>query len=127
VSAATGRVDLHRAFIVAQVALSLTLLVVSSLCLRSHLRIVGIGVTPRHLHRELLRHASRLVGVGIALSVAAPLLVTPALGTFLVELSPADPVAFVPGAAMLMLVAFIASYLPGGRVARVDPLPALRE
>lgn len=37
-----GRVRLRSAFVVAQVALSLLLLVVSSLCLRSQLRIVGI-------------------------------------------------------------------------------------
>jgi putative ABC transport system permease protein len=88
---------------------------------------MALGATPRQLHREVLRHASRLVGAGIALGVAASLLVTPALGTFLAGLSPADPVAFVAGAAVLMLVAFIASYLPARRVSRVDPLLALRE
>ena len=38
-----------------------------------------------------------------------------------------DTVAFVTAAAVLMIVACGASYLPARRVARVDPLLALRE
>jgi putative ABC transport system permease protein len=41
---ATGRVDLRSTFIVQQVAVSLTLLVVASLCLRSQMRIVDIDL-----------------------------------------------------------------------------------
>ena len=88
---------------------------------------IALGATSRQLHLEVLRHAARLVGGGIAIGVAASLLVTPVLGTFLAGLSPADPIAFVAAAAVLMLVAFGASYLPARRVARVDPLLALRE
>ena len=88
---------------------------------------MALGATTGQLHREVLRHAGLLVGGGIALGVAASLLVTPALATFLAGVSPADPIAFVAAAAVLMLVAFGASYLPARRVARVDPLVALRE
>lgn len=88
---------------------------------------MALGATARQLHREVLRHAARLVGGGIAIGVAASLLVTPALATFLAGLSPADPIAFVAAAAVLLLVAFGASYVPARRVARVDPLLALRE
>src|SRR5436309_2636001 len=88
---------------------------------------MALGATPRQLHREVLRHAARLVGGGMAIGAAASVLITPALATFLAGLSPADPIAFVAAAAVLMLVAFVASYLPARRVARVDPLLALRE
>ena len=88
---------------------------------------MALGATTRQLHREVLRHAARLVGGGIAIGAAASLLVTPALATFLAGLSPADPTAFVAAAAVLMLVTFGASYLPARRVARVDPLLALRD
>jgi putative ABC transport system permease protein len=88
---------------------------------------MALGATARQLHREVLRHAARLVGGGLAIGAAASLLVTPALATFLAGLSPADPIAFVAAAAVLILVAFVASYLPARRVARVDPLLALRE
>ena len=88
---------------------------------------MALGATTGQLHREVLRHAARLIGGGIAIGIAASLLVTPALGTFLAGLSPVDPIAFVAAAAVLALVAFSASYLPARRVARVDPLLALRE
>ena len=88
---------------------------------------MALGATTRQLHLEVLRHAARLVGGGIAIGIAVSLLVTPALATFLAGLSPADPIAFVAAAAVLMLVAFGASYVPARRVARVDPLLALRE
>jgi ABC-type antimicrobial peptide transport system permease subunit len=73
-----------------------------------------------------MRHAARLVGGGLLIGAAASLLVTPALATFLAGLSPADPLAFAAAAAVLMLIAFAASYWPARRVARVDPLLALR-
>ncbi len=63
---------------------------------------------------------------GIGIGAAMSLLVAPALATFLAGLSPADPTAFLAAAAILMLAAFVASYWPARRVARVDPLVALR-
>ena len=88
---------------------------------------MALGATARQLHLVVLGHAARLVGGGIAIGVAASLLVTPVLATFLAGLSPADPIAFVAAAAILMLVAFGATYVPARRVAQVDPLVALRE
>ncbi|HSC26130.1 MAG TPA: ABC transporter permease, partial [Vicinamibacterales bacterium] len=88
---------------------------------------IALGATPRQLQREVLGHAARLAGAGIAIGAGASLLVTPALATFLAGLSPADPIAFAAAAAVLMLVAFVASHLPARRAARVDPLLALRE
>jgi putative ABC transport system permease protein len=88
---------------------------------------MALGATARQLHLEVLRHAARLVGGGLAIGIAASLLVTPVLTTFLAGLSPADPIAFAAAAAVLTLVAFAASYVPARRVARVDPVLALRE
>ena len=58
---------------------------------------------------------------------SAAILIALALKTFLAGLSPLDPIAFAAAAAVMVLVAFAASYLPARRVARVDPLQALRE
>jgi putative ABC transport system permease protein len=88
---------------------------------------MALGATAGQLHREVLRHAARLVGGGMAIGIAASLLVTPALATFLAGLSPADPIAFAAAASVLTVVALGATYLPARRVARVDPLLALRE
>jgi putative ABC transport system permease protein len=88
---------------------------------------IALGATPGRLHREVLGHTARLVGGGIALGVPAAILIASALKTFLAGLSPVDPIAFAAAAAVMVLVAFAASYLPARRVARVDPLLALRE
>ncbi len=88
---------------------------------------MALGATPRQLHREVLGHAARLVGGGVAIGAGISLVVTPVLATFLAGLSPADPVAFAAAAAVSLLAAFMASYLPARRVARVDPVLALRE
>ncbi len=88
---------------------------------------MALGATPRRLHGEILHQTARLVGAGIAIGAAASLLVTPALATFLAGLSPADPIAFVAAAVVLMIVALAACYWPARRAARVDPVLALRE
>jgi len=88
---------------------------------------IALGATPARLHREVLGHTARLVGGGIALGVPAAVLIALALRTFLAGLSPLDPVAFAAAAAVMVLVAFAASYAPARRVAHVDPLKALRE
>jgi putative ABC transport system permease protein len=88
---------------------------------------LALGATPRRLHREVLGQAGRLVGWGIGIGAAMSLLLAPALTTFLAGLSPADPIAFVAAAAVLILVTAVASHLPARRVARVDPVVALRE
>jgi predicted permease len=88
---------------------------------------MALGATTGQLHREVLRHSAGLVAIGTGIGLAASLLVTPALATFLAGLSPADPGAFAAATAVLVLVTLCASYLPARRVARVDPLLALRE
>jgi ABC-type antimicrobial peptide transport system permease subunit len=50
----------------------------------------------------------------------------PALTVFLAGVSPFDPVSFASAAAMLVLVALAASYVPVRRASRVDPIRALR-
>jgi ABC-type antimicrobial peptide transport system permease subunit len=42
-------------------------------------------------------------------------------------LAPFDPIAFVAGSSILMLVAALAAYLPARQASRVDPMVALRQ
>jgi predicted permease len=88
---------------------------------------IALGATPGRLHREVLGQAARMVAGGMMLGIPAAMLIAFALKTFLAGLTPLDPIAFASAAAVMVLVAFAASYLPARRVARVDPLLALRE
>jgi putative ABC transport system permease protein len=46
--------------------------------------------------------------------------------SFLFHVSATDPVTFTAVALLLMVVAFLACYLPARRAMRVDPMVALR-
>jgi putative ABC transport system permease protein len=47
--------------------------------------------------------------------------------SLLFEVSPTDPATFALIALLLVVVAFIASYIPARRATKVDPLRALRQ
>jgi putative ABC transport system permease protein len=64
---------------------------------------------------------------GIAIGVAASLVLTRLMAKMLYHVSASDPATFVGCAALFAAVAILASYLPARRATRVDPMVALRE
>ena len=48
------------------------------------------------------------------------------LSKLLFEVSPADPISMLESAALLLLVALVAAYVPARHATRVDPVHALR-
>jgi predicted permease len=66
-----------------------------------------------------------IVGVGLALGLAAVLAASRVMGQFLV-VSATDPVTYITVSAALALVALLACYIPARRAMRVDPMVALR-
>lgn len=67
-----------------------------------------------------------LVSVGVAVGVAASLVLTRIMSSLLFSVSPSDPAIFALVAVLLSLVAIAASYLPARRASKVDPMVALR-
>ena len=67
-----------------------------------------------------------LTAAGIATGLAASILLTRLMKDLLFEVTPGDPVTLGVVTATLTLVSLAASYLPGRRAARVDPVVALR-
>jgi putative ABC transport system permease protein len=67
-----------------------------------------------------------LASAGLLVGVAAALALSRTMTTLLFDLSPTDPLTFAAVATTLATVAFLASYLPARRAARVDPMVALR-
>jgi putative ABC transport system permease protein len=87
---------------------------------------LALGATRADVMRLVLGHGMRLVAAGIAIGVAIAWAVTQALRSMLYGISPHDPATFAAIAALLAAVAFVASYLPGRRAMRVDPVETLR-
>ena len=64
--------------------------------------------------------------VGLAVGFVAALVTARWLSATVHGVAEWDPVAFGGTAAVVVLAAFLASYLPAARAARVDPMEALR-
>jgi len=87
---------------------------------------MALGAQQRDVLRMVVGHAAVLAAVGIALGAAGAAALTRFMTDLLFDIRPRDPVTFAAVAAMLAIVAMAASYLPGRRATRVDPVIALR-
>ena len=87
---------------------------------------MALGARQRDVVRMVVGHAMALTGIGIAIGAGGALVLTRWMRDLLFEVGPADPTTFAAVAGVLAAVAFTASFFPGRRAARVDPLIALR-
>jgi putative ABC transport system permease protein len=74
----------------------------------------------------VVRQNARLVGAGAVLGVLGGIGLGSAMRSILYRVGPSDPATFAGVLAILTVVAFLASYLPARRAARVDALDSLR-
>jgi ABC-type antimicrobial peptide transport system permease subunit len=87
---------------------------------------VALGARHGEVRRMFVRQALVVVGIGVALGLAAALALTRLMESQLFGVGPLDPLSYATVSLMLLLTAMIASYIPARRAARVDPLVALR-
>src|SRR6185312_15166459 len=91
------------------------------------LAVVGLyGVIAAAVAQRTREYGIRLALGGIAIGVVLAAVLTQFMSALLYGMSPADPVSYLAAAAILAVVACLASYLPARRAAHVDPLRALR-
>jgi predicted permease len=88
---------------------------------------MAVGASQWDIVRTTLGYAARLTGAGLAAGIVLAIAATRSLSALLYGISPLDPRAFVSVAALLAVVAMIASYVPTRRAAAVDPAIALRD
>ena len=86
---------------------------------------LALGASPADLTRLVLRQASLIALVGLAVGTFATLILARALSSLLFGVPPWDPVALASAAGLLALATLAASYLPARRAARVDPVSIL--
>ena len=87
---------------------------------------LALGATARQLVTLVVSQALRPVSVGAALGVGAALASARLLDSLLFEIGPTDPASFGAAAALLLGVAFLASFLPARRASRADPFVTLK-
>jgi predicted permease len=88
---------------------------------------LALGASPGRAVRQMVWSGFRLALFGLALGLAASLVLSRFLSGLLYGVSATDPMTLGAASATLALVALIASYLPARRAARVDPLTVLRQ
>jgi putative ABC transport system permease protein len=87
---------------------------------------MALGASSSSVFRLVLGRALRLVALGLAVGLFAASLLTQLLERLLFEIEPLDPWTFVATAALLLVVAIVASCLPARRSTRIAPIEALR-
>lgn len=87
---------------------------------------IAIGADARRVTGMILGHGLRLIIVGVLLGGAASIVAVRVLRASMYEMSVYDAPTFVAVAALLIVVALFASWVPARRASRVDPVLALR-
>ncbi|GMR24369.1 MAG: ABC transporter permease [Acidobacteriota bacterium] len=87
---------------------------------------MALGARSRDVVTLVVSQGVRLTMVGLALGLAAALLLTRVLSGLLFGVSTSDPATFAAVAVFLGAVALAASYIPARRATRIAPVTALR-
>jgi len=85
-----------------------------------------LGALPGQVAWNVLGETLGLIAVGLAAGVPVSIWLARFAGQLLYGVAPSDATAQVSAAALLAIVALLASYLPARRASRIDPAMALR-
>lgn len=87
---------------------------------------VALGAQQSDVLGLVVGEGLRLSLAGIAIGVVLSLLLTRLMAALVFGVSTTDPIAFGAVTLLLLLVAFVAAYVPGRRATLLDPLDVLR-
>jgi putative ABC transport system permease protein len=88
---------------------------------------LALGARRREVIGMVMGQAGRLAIIGVAAGLVAAALASRVLQSQLFEIAPTDAVTYVAVAVALLMVAFVASWIPARRASRIDPMTALRQ
>lgn len=87
---------------------------------------IALGASTGNVLGLVLKQALITAVIGVAIGLAASVMLTRTMRSLLFDVSPVDPVTLVGVTLLVLLVALLASYIPARRATRVDPIVALR-
>jgi predicted permease len=87
---------------------------------------IALGAQQTHVMRWVLGEGARMAVIGVGIGLATAFALTRLMARLLYGVSATDPLTFAVVAALLMLVALAACYIPAWRAMRLDPMVALR-
>jgi len=87
---------------------------------------MALGAESRDVLKMVLSRSLLMIAAGVGLGMILSFVGARTLRSFLVGVSPSDPVTFGGVMVLLLSVALLACLIPAHRATRVDPLVALR-
>ncbi|MCP4902656.1 MAG: ABC transporter permease [bacterium] len=87
---------------------------------------MAVGADASDIRRLVLGEGGRLLAIGLVVGAVGSLLIGRLLVSFLHQVQPTDPAAFIGGATVLSVGALLATWLPARRAVRTDPVDSLR-
>ena len=87
---------------------------------------MALGAQGSDVLRLIAGHSMKLTLIGVAVGLAGAFALTRVISSLLYGVSATDIVTFATVTLLLIIVSFLASYIPARRATKIDPMTALR-
>jgi len=87
---------------------------------------MALGASPRRIYAMLIKQGAVQIAIGLGVGVVLSLAAGKLLSSMLLHVSPGDPLVLGIAALILVLAAFLATWIPARRAVKVDPMEVLR-
>jgi ABC-type antimicrobial peptide transport system permease subunit len=87
---------------------------------------LALGARPADVRRMVVADGMKHAVIGVVIGLAGAAWLTRMMTSMLFGVTPGDPATLASVAALLLMTAALACYLPARRATRVDPLVVLR-